>query len=65
MMNSEAMEDEEKWLAEAIAGIQHNAYYMHRALVKSFNSNFISFHHQFIIIICDFSHRIQIISEKP
>ncbi|XP_057973028.1 vacuolar protein sorting-associated protein 35B-like [Malania oleifera] len=25
-------EDEEKWLAEAIAGIQHNAFYMHRAL---------------------------------
>ncbi|PWA56486.1 VPS35-B-like protein [Artemisia annua] len=32
MMISEAMEDEEKWLAEAIAGIQHNAFYMHRAL---------------------------------
>ncbi|TYH30785.1 hypothetical protein ES288_A01G121800v1 [Gossypium darwinii] len=25
-------EDEEKWLAEGIAGIQHNAFYMHRAL---------------------------------
>nr|GEX72670.1 putative reverse transcriptase domain-containing protein [Tanacetum cinerariifolium] len=34
MMISEAMEDEEKWLAEAIAGIQHNAFYMHRALNK-------------------------------
>lgn len=33
MMISDAMEDEEKWLAEAIAGIQHNAFYMHRALV--------------------------------
>ncbi|XP_071732040.1 vacuolar protein sorting-associated protein 35B isoform X1 [Rutidosis leptorrhynchoides] len=32
MMMSDAMEDEEKWLAEAIAGIQHNAFYMHRAL---------------------------------
>lgn len=32
MMISDAMEDEEKWLAEAIAGIQHNAFYMHRAL---------------------------------
>ncbi|CAD5167323.1 unnamed protein product [Musa acuminata subsp. malaccensis] len=25
-------DDEEKWLAEGIAGIQHNAFYMHRAL---------------------------------
>lgn len=25
--------DEEKWLAEGIAAIQHNAYFMHRALV--------------------------------
>ena len=25
--------DEEKWLAEGIAGIQHNAFFMHRALV--------------------------------
>lgn len=28
-------EDEEKWLAEGIAGVQHNAFYMHRALVPS------------------------------
>ncbi|WOG91481.1 hypothetical protein DCAR_0310730 [Daucus carota subsp. sativus] len=27
-----AFEDEEKWLAEGIAAIQHNAFYMHRAL---------------------------------
>lgn len=27
-------EDEEKWLAEGIAGVQQNAYYMHRALVS-------------------------------
>ena len=27
------IEDEDKWLAEGIAGIQHNAFYMHRALV--------------------------------
>ncbi|XP_076894389.1 vacuolar protein sorting-associated protein 35B-like isoform X2 [Bidens hawaiensis] len=32
MMISDAMEDEDKWLAEGIAGIQHNAFYMHRAL---------------------------------
>ncbi|KAK3007321.1 hypothetical protein RJ639_016737, partial [Escallonia herrerae] len=31
-MISDAIEDEEKWLAEGIAGIQHNAFYMHRAL---------------------------------
>lgn len=31
-MLSDAMEDEDKWLAEGVAGIQHNAYYMHRAL---------------------------------
>ncbi|KAG2313396.1 hypothetical protein Bca52824_024953 [Brassica carinata] len=28
-----AVEDEEKWLAEGIAGIQHNAFFMHGALV--------------------------------
>nr|CAD1827914.1 unnamed protein product [Ananas comosus var. bracteatus] len=27
-----AAEDEEKWLAEGVAGIQHNAFYMHRSL---------------------------------
>ncbi|KAL8199875.1 hypothetical protein R6Q57_013443 [Mikania cordata] len=32
MMIADAMEDEDKWLAEGIAGIQHNAFYMHRAL---------------------------------
>ncbi|KAL0701869.1 hypothetical protein Bca4012_057991 [Brassica carinata] len=26
------VEDEDKWLAEGIAGIQHNAFFMHRAL---------------------------------
>ncbi|XP_062164060.1 vacuolar protein sorting-associated protein 35B-like isoform X2 [Alnus glutinosa] len=31
-MMSDGIEDEEKWLAEGIAGIQHNAFYMHRAL---------------------------------
>lgn len=31
-MMSDSIEDEEKWLAEGIAGIQHNAFYMHRAL---------------------------------
>lgn len=33
MMISNGIEDEEKWLAEGIAGIQHNAFYLHRALV--------------------------------
>lgn len=33
------IEDEEKWLAEGIAGIQHYAFYMHRALVLAFQSN--------------------------
>ncbi|CAA3031232.1 vacuolar sorting-associated 35B-like isoform X1 [Olea europaea subsp. europaea] len=32
MMISDGIEDEEKWLAEGIAGIQHNAFYLHRAL---------------------------------
>ncbi|KAG7966824.1 hypothetical protein I3843_08G067600 [Carya illinoinensis] len=32
MMIPDGIEDEEKWLAEGIAGIQHNAFYMHRAL---------------------------------
>ncbi|XP_059459825.1 vacuolar protein sorting-associated protein 35B-like isoform X2 [Corylus avellana] len=31
-MMLDGMEDEDKWLAEGIAGIQHNAFYMHRAL---------------------------------
>jgi vacuolar protein sorting-associated protein 35 len=35
MMHADtAAEDEEKWLAEGIAGVQQNAYYMHRALVS-------------------------------
>ncbi|KAI5655956.1 hypothetical protein M9H77_24749 [Catharanthus roseus] len=32
MMVVDGIEDEEKWLAEGIAGIQHNAFYLHRAL---------------------------------
>ncbi|KAL8172125.1 hypothetical protein V2J09_023929 [Rumex salicifolius] len=31
-MISDGIEEEEKWLAEGVAGIQHNAFYMHRAL---------------------------------
>ncbi|KAH7848926.1 hypothetical protein Vadar_010373 [Vaccinium darrowii] len=31
-MIADGMEDEDKWLAEGIAGIQHHAFYMHRAL---------------------------------
>ncbi|CAM8972218.1 unnamed protein product [Rhodiola kirilowii] len=31
-MIADGSEDEEKWLAEGIAGIQQNAFYMHRAL---------------------------------
>lgn len=33
MVLERAAEDEEKWLAEGIAAIQQNAFYMHRALV--------------------------------
>ncbi|XP_038714644.1 vacuolar protein sorting-associated protein 35B-like isoform X1 [Tripterygium wilfordii] len=32
MMMLNGAEDEEKWVAEGIAGIQHNAFYIHRAL---------------------------------
>ncbi|XP_060673418.1 vacuolar protein sorting-associated protein 35B isoform X1 [Ziziphus jujuba] len=32
MLVGNGIEDEEKWLAEGIAGIQHHAFYMHRAL---------------------------------
>ncbi|XP_020092170.1 vacuolar protein sorting-associated protein 35B-like [Ananas comosus] len=32
MLPEVGAEDEEKWLAEGIAGLQHNAFYMHRAL---------------------------------
>ncbi|KAI3922606.1 hypothetical protein MKX01_006295 [Papaver californicum] len=31
-MIGDGIEDEEKWLAEGIAGLQQNAFYMHRAL---------------------------------
>lgn len=34
-------EDEEKWLAEGIAGVQQNAFFMHRALVFLFFSNYL------------------------
>ena len=33
MIVAEGIDDEEKWLAEGIAGIQHHAFFMHRALV--------------------------------
>lgn len=33
MMIGDGTEDEEKWLAAGIAGLQQNAFYMHRALV--------------------------------
>jgi vacuolar protein sorting-associated protein 35 len=33
-MISDGVEDEEKWLAAGIAGLQQNAFYMHRALVN-------------------------------
>lgn len=29
---AEGFEDEDKWLAEGIAGVQHNAFFMHRAI---------------------------------
>ncbi|CAI9116960.1 OLC1v1018259C1 [Oldenlandia corymbosa var. corymbosa] len=32
MMIGDGIDDEEKWLAEGIAGIQHNAFFLHRAL---------------------------------
>lgn len=35
--------DEDKWLAEGIAGIQHHAFYMHRALVLPFRVRFVQF----------------------
>ena len=34
----DGIEDEEKWVAEGIAAVQHNAFFMHRALV-TFSSN--------------------------
>ena len=37
-MISDGVEDEEKWLAAGIAGLQQNAFYMHRSLVFLFNS---------------------------
>ncbi|CAL5398990.1 unnamed protein product [Camellia sinensis] len=37
-MIANGIEDEEKWLTEGIAGIQHNAFYMHRALLHCFQA---------------------------
>ena len=37
MMIGDGIEDEEKWLAAGIAGLQQNAFYTHRALVTVFN----------------------------
>ena len=34
-MITDGVENEEKWLAAGIAGLQQNAFYMHRALVKT------------------------------
>lgn len=34
-MMVDGVEDEEKWLAAGIAGLQQNAFYMHRALVSN------------------------------
>ncbi|MFS7993317.1 hypothetical protein Hanom_Chr12g01092611 [Helianthus anomalus] len=48
MMISDAIEDEDKWLAEGITRIQHNAFYMHRALIIF----------TFSLSISDFSHLI-------
>jgi len=28
-------EEQDKWLADAVALVQHNAFYMHRAVVSS------------------------------
>lgn len=36
-MIADGVEDEEKWLAAGIAGLQQNAFYMHRALVTLFS----------------------------
>lgn len=35
-MIADGVEDEEKWLTAGIAGLQQNAFYMHRALVTLF-----------------------------
>lgn len=34
MLPDGGADDEERWLAEGIAGVQQNAFYMHRALVS-------------------------------
>lgn len=34
---TDGVEDEEKWLAAGIAGLQQNAFYMHRSLVLLLN----------------------------
>lgn len=35
-MIADGVEDEEKWLSAGIAGLQQNAFHMHRALVLFF-----------------------------
>lgn len=71
-MKSDGIEDEEKWLAEGIASIQHNAFYMHRALVHTSISPFVTLtfppdpHSNLIIINSQnlYRHRTRTISGK-
>lgn len=70
-----AIEDEEKWLAEGIAGIQHNAFYMHQAVVSpiftltlfSWNSKVQFFwkNPNLSVVIDVYRLRTRTVSEKP
>ncbi|TYK31478.1 vacuolar protein sorting-associated protein 35B isoform X1 [Cucumis melo var. makuwa] len=65
-MLSVGIEDEEKWLAEGIAGIQHNAFYMHQAMVQiqTFNLLKKKKNPNLSILIDVFHLRMRIVSEK-
>ena len=49
IMISDGIDDEEKWLSSGIAGLQQNAFYMHRALVFFLSWSFPQFYFQTLI----------------
>ncbi|KAK9165108.1 hypothetical protein Scep_000299 [Stephania cephalantha] len=68
MISSDGIEDEEKWLAEGIAGLQQNAFHMHRSLVPipkpnpnfvrlNFNSRFLDF--KFVVVLLKDSNNLR------
>lgn len=64
-MIADGVEDEEKWLAAGIAGLQQNAFYMHRALVTIFSSLIVCFSRKQWKICYNFSGVSELTCLKP